>query len=275
MPCLGYGVYQISRDDCERCVGDALEAGYRLIDTAQSYFNEEQVGAALASSGLPRDELFVTSKVWIDNYGYDACRKSVYASLERLRLDRIDLMLLHQPFGDVYGAWRALAELYREGVVRAVGISNFAPDRTVDLAEFSELCPMVNQIEIHPHHAQEEAVLWNTKYGIVSEAWAPFGEGRGDMFTLPELCRLGEKYGKSAAQVILRWQLQRGIVVIPKSVHRERMLENINVFDFELTAEDMAAVSALDRHESSFFSHRDPATVAWFSQLVDSRRSGN
>ncbi len=273
MPRLGYGVYQVSREECERCVGDALEVGYRLIDTAQSYMNEAEVGAAVAASGIPRDEIFITSKVWIDSYGYDKCMKSVEGSLKRLRTDHIDLMLLHQPFGDVYGAWRALEKLYGEGVLRAVGVSNFYPDRTVDIASFADVCPMVNQIEIHPHHAQDEAVKWNSKYGIVSEAWAPFGEGRGGMFELGELCRLGEKYSKSTAQIILRWHLQRGIVVIPKSVHRERMIENFDVFDFALSVEDMDIISSLDTRKSSFFSHSDPSTVELFAKIAGERKN--
>lgn len=272
MPKLGYGVYQVTKEECERCVLDALKTGYRLIDTAQAYFNEEEVGSAIEKSGVPREEIFLTSKVWIEHYGYEECKKSIEESLKKLKTDYIDLMLLHQPFGDYYGAWRAMEELYEEGRLRAIGISNFYPDRMVDMALFSRIRPMVNQIEIHPHNQQKEAVKWNEKYNIQPEAWAPFGEGRGDMFNLPELKRIGDKYGKTAAQVILRWHLQRGIVVIPKSTHIERMKENFDVFGFELTKEDMAAIDALDKSASSFFSHYDPAMVEWFAGIVEKRK---
>ncbi len=272
MPKLGYGVYQVTKEECERCVLDALKTGYRLIDTAQAYFNEEEVGSAIEKSGVPREEIFLTSKVWIEHYGYEECKKSIEESLKKLKTDYIDLMLLHQPFGDYYGAWRAMEELYEEGRLRAIGISNFYPDRMVDMALFSRIRPMVNQIEIHPHNQQKEAVKWNEKYNIQPEAWAPFGEGRGDMFNLPELKRIGDKYGKTAAQVILRWHLQRGIVVIPKSTHIERMKENFDVFGFELTKEDMAAIDALDKSASSFFSHYAPAMVEWFAGIVEKRK---
>lgn len=264
MPILGYGVYQVTKEECERCVSDAINVGYRLIDTAQAYRNEEEVGNAISKCGIARDELFITTKVWIDRYGYEECKKSVFESLERLKTDYIDLCLLHQPFGDTYGAYRALEELYDEGRLRAVGISNFYPDRMIDLSAFSRIKPMVNQIEIHPHHQQAESKLWHDKYGVQLEAWAPFGEGRGGMFELTELNEIGKKYNKSAAQVILRWQIQRGIVVIPKSTHIERMKENFDVFDFSLTADDMLRIAALDKKESSFFSHTDPSTVEWF-----------
>ena len=204
MPMLGYGVYQVTEEECERCVLDALAVGYRAIDTAQSYFNEEEVGNALQKSGIPREEIFLTSKVWIEHYGYENCKKSVEDSLRKLKTDYIDLMLLHQPFSDVYGAWRALEELYEAGKIRAIGISNFYPDRMVDIASFARIRPMVNQIEIHPHNQQIAAKEWNKKYGLQIEAWAPFGEGRGGMFDLPELKAIGEKYGKTSAQVILR-----------------------------------------------------------------------
>ncbi|MGN0542087.1 MAG: aldo/keto reductase [Acutalibacteraceae bacterium] len=272
MPMLGYGVYQITKDECERCVLDALKVGYRSIDTAQSYFNEEEVGNAIRKSEIPRDEIFLTTKVWVEHYGYEECKKSVEASMEKLKTDYIDLMLLHQPFGDYYGAWRALEELYESGRLRAIGISNFYPDRMVDIASFSRIRPMVNQIEIHPHNQQIDAKEWNEKYGLQLEAWAPFGEGRGDMFELPELKSIARKYGKTAAQVILRWHLQRGIAVIPKTTHINRMKENFNVFDFELTAEDMNAVAALDKNTSSFFSHYDPKMVEWFVKMVDERK---
>lgn len=272
MPELGYGVYQVTKEECERCVSDALSVGYRHIDTAQSYFNEEEVGNAIKKSGIPREELFITTKVWIEHYGYEECRKSVLESLRKLQLDYIDLMLLHQPFADYYGAWRALEELYAEGKLRAIGVSNFYPDRLVDLCAFSRIKPMVNQVETHPHNQQKTAHEWMKKYGVVHEAWAPFGEGRGGLFTDPILQKIGAKYGKTPAQVILRWHLQRGIVVIPKSTHKERMAENFNVFDFTLSDEDMKAIAALDKEQSSFFSHTDPDTVEMFVRMVEERR---
>lgn len=275
MPQLGYGVYQVTKQECERCVLDALKVGYRAIDTAQSYFNEEEVGSAIQKSGVSREEVFLTSKVWVEHYGYEECKKSVLDSMGKLKTDYIDLMLLHQPFGDYYGAWRALEELYEEGKLRAIGISNFYPDRMVDIASFSRIKPMVNQIEIHPHNQQLDAKKWNDKYGLQLEAWAPFGEGRGGMFDLRELKAIGEKYGKTTAQVILRWHLQRDIVVIPKSTHIDRMEENLNVFDFELTDEDMAIIAMLDKNTSSFFSHYDPSMVEWFVQMVEERKKQN
>ncbi|MGN0468438.1 MAG: aldo/keto reductase [Acutalibacteraceae bacterium] len=272
MPQLGYGVYQVTKEECERCVLDALKVGYRSIDTAQSYFNEEEVGNAIVKSGILRKEIFLTTKVWIEHYGYEQCKKSVEISMEKLQTDYIDLMLLHQPFNDYYGAWRALEDLYEAGKIRAIGISNFYPDRMVDLASFARIRPMVNQIEIHPHNQQTEAKTWNEKYGIQLEAWAPFGEGRGGMFELAELNTIAKKYGKTAAQVILRWHLQRGIVVIPKSTHIERMKENFEVFDFELSDEDMKTIASLDKNTSSFFSHSDPGMVEWFVEMVEKRK---
>lgn len=272
MPQLGYGVYQVTKEECERCVLDALKVGYRLFDTAQSYFNEEEVGNAIVKSGVSREEIFLTSKVWIDHYGYEECRKSVLESLRKLKTDYIDLMLLHQPFSDYYGAYRALEDLYDEGKIKAIGISNFYPDRMVDLASFTHIKPMINQIEIHPYHQQVFSKEWHDKYGVQLEAWAPFGEGRKNMFELSELKEIGDKYGKTVAQVILRWHLQRGIVVIPKSTHLERMKENFNVFDFELAQEDMDAISKLDKNESSFFSHQDPSIVEWFGKLIEERK---
>lgn len=272
MPQLGYGVYQVTKDECERCVLDALKVGYRLIDTAQSYFNEEEVGNAIAKSGIPRSEIFLTTKVWIEHYGYEATKASVLESMRKLQVDYLDLCLLHQPFGDVYGAYRALEDLYDEGVLRAIGISNFYADRMIDLASFSRIPPMINQVEIHPHHQQVESKSWHDQYGVQLEAWAPFGEGRGGMFELPELKTIAEKYGKTVAQVILRWHLQRGIVVIPKSTHLERMEENFRVFDFALSEEDMAVIAALDQKKSSFFSHTDPAMVEWFVKMVEERK---
>lgn len=272
MPQLGYGVYQVTKEECERCVLDALKVGYRLFDTAQSYFNEEEVGNAIVKSGVSREEIFLTSKVWIDHYGYEECRKSVLESLRKLKTDYIDLMLLHQPFSDYYGAYRALEDLYDEGKIKAIGISNFYPDRMVDLAGFTRIKPMINQIEIHPYHQQVFSKEWHDKYGVQLEAWAPFGEGRKNMFELSELKEIGDKYGKTVAQVILRWHLQRGIVVIPKSTHLERMKENFNVFDFELAQEDMDVISKLDKNESSFFSHQDPSIVEWFGKLIEERK---
>lgn len=272
MPQLGYGVYQITKDECERCVLDAIRVGYRSIDTAQSYFNEEEVGNAIAKCGVPREELFITTKVWIEHYGYEETKASVLESMRKLQVDYLDLCLLHQPFGDAYGAYRALEDLYDAGKLRAIGISNFYPDRMIDIASFARIKPMVNQIEVHPHHQQEESKVWHDKYGIQVEAWAPMGEGRGGMFELPQLKAIGEKYGKTPAQVILRWHLQRGIVIIPKSTHIERMEENFNVFDFTLSEEDMALIATLDKKQSAFFSHTDPGMVEWFVKMVEERK---
>lgn len=275
MPILGYGVYQVSKDECEKCVLDALNSGYRLIDTAQSYFNEEEVGNAIAKSNVKRADIFLTTKVWIEHYGYENCRASVLDSLKKLKTDYIDLCLLHQPFSDVYGAYRALEDLMDEGKIRSIGISNFYPDRMVDIASFARVKPAINQIEIHPHHQQNEALYWHNKYNINLEAWAPFGEGRGEMFNIPILIKIGEKYNKTAAQVILRWHIQRGVIVIPKSTHIERMKENIDVFDFTLTEDEMNEISKLDKAKSSFFSHTDPNMVEWFSHMVQERKNKN
>lgn len=272
MPQLGYGVYQVTKEECERCVLDALDVGYRAIDTAQSYFNEAEVGEAIAESGIDRKEIFLTTKVWIEHYGYEQAKESVLQSMEKLKTDYIDLVLLHQPFADYYGAYRALEDLYEAGKLRAIGVSNFYPDRLVDIASFARIKTMVNQIETHPLNQQIEAHEWLKKYGVIHEAWAPFGEGRGNMFTNPVLQKLGDKYNKTVAQVILRWQLQRGIVVIPKSTHKERMAQNLDVFDFTLTDEDMQAIAALDTKTSSFFSHQDPAMVEWFVKMVEERK---
>ena len=273
MPMLGYGVYQVSQDECERCVRDALEVGYRHIDTAQSYTNEEQVGTAIAASGIDRSEIFLTSKVWLEHYGEGATRSSVEGSLRKLKTDYIDLMLLHQPFGDVFGAWRDLVELYEEGKVRAIGISNFYADRMVEFCEFNDVKPMVNQMERHPLNQNSELMEWEKKYSIVSEAWAPFGEGRGGLFGNHVLVDIAASHDKTTAQVMLRWNLQRGIAVIPKSVHRERMVENLNVFDFELSDKEMSAIAALDTRASSFFSHADPKMVQWFARMVEERKA--
>lgn len=272
MPQLGYGVYQVTKEECERCVLDALDVGYRAIDTAQSYFNEAEVGEAIAESGIDRKEIFLTTKVWIEHYGYEQAKESMLQSMEKLKTDYIDLVLLHQPFADYYGAYRALEDLYEEGKLRAIGVSNFYPDRLVDIASFARIKPMVNQIETHPLNQQIEAHEWLEKYGVIHEAWAPFGEGRGNMFTNPVLQKLGDKYNKTVAQVILRWQLQRGIVVIPKSTHKERMAQNLDVFDFTLTDEDMQDIATLDTKTSSFFSHQDPAIVEWFVKMVEERK---
>lgn len=272
MPQLGYGVYQVTKEECKRCVLDALDVGYRAIDTAQSYFNEAEVGEAIAESGIDRKEIFLTTKVWIEHYGYEQAKESVLQSMEKLKTDYIDLVLLHQPFADYYGAYRALEDLYEEGKLRAIGVSNFYPDRLVDIASFARIKPMVNQIETHPLNQQIEAHEWLKKYGVIHEAWAPFGEGRGNMFTNPVLQEIGKKYDKTVAQVILRWQLQRGIVIIPKSTHKERMAQNLDVFDFTLTDEDMQDIAALDTKTSSFFSHQDPAMVEWFVKMVEERK---
>lgn len=273
MPILGYGVYQVTKEECERCVLDALNTGYRSIDTAQAYFNEEEVGSAIQKSGVAREEIFLTSKVWIENYGYESCKRSVEESLKKLRTDYLDLMLLHQPFSDYYGAWRALEDLYDQGKLRAIGISNFYPDRLVDIASFARIRPMVNQVETHPFHQQRKAKEYMDKYGVRIEAWAPFGEGRGGLFENETLKEIGEKYKKTAAQVILRWHIQRGVIVIPKSTHIERMKENFDVFDFALSDGDMSRIAALDKAESSFFSHYDPAMVEWFVKMVEERKS--
>ena len=274
MPQLGYGVYQVTQNECEGCVRDALEVGYRHIDTAQSYFNEEQVGSAIAASGVDRGDIFLTTKVWLEHFGEGATRASVEDSLRKLKTDYVDLILLHQPFGDTFGAWRDLVKLYEEGKARAIGISNFYVDRMVEFCEFNGtgVTPMVNQMERHPLNQNAELQEWEIKYGIVPEAWAPFGEGRGGLFENPVLTQVGAAHGKTAAQVMLRWNLQRGVVVIPKSVHRERMEQNLDVFDFELTADEMAQIAALDTKTSAFFSHSDPAMVQWFAKMVEERK---
>ena len=272
MPVLGYGVYQVTQDECERCVLDALKVGYRSIDTAQSYFNEEQVGSAMEKSGVPREDIFLTTKVWLEHYGYKQTKDSVLESMGKLRTDYLDLVLLHQPFSDTYGAWRALEELYDEGKLRAIGISNFYADRMVDFASFNRIKPMVNQVETHIFDQQKNAKQWADKYGIQLEAWAPFGEGRGGTFENPVIGEIAAKYGKTPAQVMLRWNIQRGVVVIPKSTHVERMKENFDVFDFTLYGEDMEAISVLDKAESAFFSHQDPAMVEWFVKMVEERK---
>lgn len=273
MPQLGYGVYQVTKEECERCVLDALEVGYRSLDTAQSYFNEEEVGVAIEKSGIDRKEIFLTSKVWIEHFGYEECKKSVLESMEKLRTDYLDLMLLHQPFGDTYGAWRALEELYDAGKLRAIGISNHYVDRMVEFANFTRIKPMVNQMEVHPFNQQVTLKEWMDKYDIRLEAWAPFGEGRKGLFENPVLESIGEKYGKTTAQVMLRWHIQRGVIVIPKSTHKERMIENFNVFDFTLSKDDMDQIAKMDTESSAFFSHQDPAMIEWFVKMVEERKT--
>lgn len=273
MPIVGYGVYQVSKEECERCVMDALAVGYRSIDTAQSYFNEEEVGNAIKKSGVPREDIFLTTKVWVERYGYEEAKKSVFESMRKLRTDYLDLVLLHQPFSDYYGAYRALEDLYNEGKLRAIGVSNFYPDRLVDMALFNRVKPMVNQVETHPFHQQTEAKKWMERYGVQIEAWAPFGEGRGGLFENPVLAEIAEKHKKTTAQVMLRWHIQRGVVVIPKSTHKKRMEENLNIFDFALDQTDMNRISELDQKQSSFFSHCDPAMVEWFAKMVEERKA--
>ena len=273
MPILGYGVYQVTKEECEKCVLDALKVGYRAIDTAQSYFNEEEVGNAIAKSGIPREEIFLTTKVWVEHYGYENARKSVEESMRKLKTDYLDLVLLHQPFADAYGAYRALEEMYEEGKIRAIGISNFYVDRMVDFASFNRIKPMVNQVETHIFNQQRELKEWADKYGIQMEAWAPFGEGRGGTFDNPVITGIAEKYGKTPAQIMLRWH--RGVVVIPKSTHIERMEENFNVFDFSISDEDMAEIAKLDKAQSSFFSHQDPKMVEWFVNMVEERKKNH
>ena len=272
MPILGYGVYQVTKDECERCVLDALRAGYRSIDTAQSYFNEEEVGSAIKKSGIPREDIFLTTKVWLEHYGEETAYVSVIESMRKLQTDYLDLVLLHQPFGDAYGAWRALENLYKEGKVRAIGISNFYVDRMVEFANFNEIKPMINQMETHIFNQQKKLREYEDKYNIIPEAWAPFGEGRKGTFDNEIIAELALKYGKTPAQIMLRWHIQNGVVVIPKSTHFERMQENLDVFDFEIGAEDMEKIAALDTAESSFFSHQDPAMVEWFAQMVEERK---
>ena len=268
MPMLGYGVYQVTNDECERCVLDAIGAGYRAIDTAQAYGNEEAVGSAMKKSGVAREDLFVTTKVWISNAGYEAAKASIEASLKKLQTEYIDLMLIHQPFGDYYGTYRAMEEAYKAGVLRAIGVSNFYPDRLIDLCQFVEVTPAVNQVETHVFQQQQTAHEYMKKYGVQHESWGPFAEGRKDFFTNPVLTEIGEKYGKSSAQTALRFLLQSDVVVIPKTTHRDRMEQNLDVFDFTLNDEDMAAIRALDEGESLFFSHYDPKTVEWFMSIL-------
>ena len=267
MPVLGFGVYQVEETVCEQCVCDAIAAGYRSIDTASAYLNERAVGRAIRRSGVPREELFITTKLWVQDAGYESTKRAFAKSLERLQLDYLDLYLIHQPFGDVYGSWRAMEELYREGAVRAIGVSNFQPDRLVDLILHNEVVPAVNQVETHPFCQQTEAAAVMASEGVQIESWAPFAEGRNNLFGNGTLVSLAAKYRKSVAQVVLRWLIQRGVVVIPKSVRPERMAENIAVFDFHLAPEDMDLIATLDTRRSCFLSHRDPETVKWLGTM--------
>ena len=267
MPVLGFGVYQVGETVCEQCVRDAIAAGYRSIDTASAYLNERAVGRAIQRSGVPREELFITTKLWVQDAGYESTKRAFAKSLERLQLDYFDLYLIHQPFGDVYGSWRAMEELYREGAVRAIGVSNFQPDRLVDLILHNEVVPAVNQVETHPFCQQAEAAAVMASEGVQIESWAPFAEGRNNLFGNGTLGSLAAEYRKSVAQVVLRWLIQRGVVVIPKSVRPERMAENIDVFDFHLAPEDMDLIATLDTRRSCFLSHRDPETVKWLGTM--------
>lgn len=267
MPILGFGVFQIrDSEQCEKSVVDAIETGYRLIDTAASYMNEEAVGKGIKKSGVPREELFITTKVWIQSNGYEDTKKSFERSLQRLQLDYLDLYLIHQPFGDVYGEWRAMQDLYKEGKVRSIGVSNFQPDRLMDLMIHNEIVPAVNQIETHPFHQQIETQKFLQENNVQIESWGPFAEGKNDLFHNELLASIGKKYNKSIAQVVIRWLTQRGVVAIPKTVHKKRMEENFNIFDFELSAEDMEAIKTLDSNKSAFFDHRDPAMVKWLGE---------
>lgn len=261
MPVLGYGVYQVTPEECERCVSDALSVGYRSIDTAQAYFNEQNVGNAVRKSGIPHEEIFLTTKVWISNAGEEKAARSIEESLRKLQTDYIDLLLIHQPFGDYYGTWRSMEAAYKAGKVRAIGVSNFYPDRFIDLAEHTDIKPMVNQVETHVFNQQVKAQEIMKKYGTQIMSWGPFAEGRNNYFSNPVLTEIGMKYGKSVAQVALRYLLQREVVLIPKSTRIERMRQNFDIFDFTLSDEDMTAIATLDKGESLFFSHYEPDTV--------------
>jgi 2,5-diketo-D-gluconate reductase A len=267
MPILGFGVFQVTdQEECERSVLDAIQTGYRLIDTASIYLNEEAVGRAIKKSGVPREELFITTKVWVQDAGYENTKKAFEKSMQRLQLDYLDLYLIHQPYGDVHGSWRAMEELYNAGKIKAIGISNFHPDRVIDLILHNKVVPAVNQIETHPFHQQIETQQFLQENNVQIESWGPFAEGKNDLFTNALLASIGKKYNKSVAQVVLRWLTQRGVVAIPKSVRKERMEENFNSLDFQLSPEDMAAIVTLDQKASLFFDHRDPNMVKWISE---------
>lgn len=272
IPKLGFGVFQIPKEECERCVLDAINVGYRHIDTAQSYFNEEEVGNAIRKCGIPRKEFFITTKVWIDNYGYEKTKRSIQKSMEKLNVDYLDLVLLHQPFSDYYGAYRALQDLYRERKIKAIGVSNFAPDRLADMVAFNDIPPQINQVEVNPLHQQRDAQINMKKRNVQIEAWAPFGEGKNNMFDNKILKEIAEKYQKSTAQVILRWLMQRDIVTLAKSTHVERMKENIEIFDFTLSENDMGRIAELDTKTSLFFDHQTPETVDRFVRLIEERK---
>lgn len=266
MPILGFGVFQVpDPNECERSVYDAIQSGYRLIDTAASYMNEEAVGKAIRRSGVPRQELFITTKLWVHDAGYDSTKKAFERSLNKLQLDYLDLYLIHQPYNDVHGAWRAMEELTETGKIRAIGVSNFQPDRVMDLISYNKIVPAVNQIETHPFHQQVETQTFLQERGVQHESWGPFAEGKNDLFKNELLLSVGKKYNKSIAQVVLRWLTQRGIVAIPKSVRKERMEENFNIFDFQLSNEDMQSIQTLDQKVSAFFDHRDPAIIKWLA----------
>lgn len=264
MPQIGYGVYQVSPDECERCVSDALKTGYRMIDTAQAYHNEEGVGRAVKNSGINRSDIFIVSKVWISNYGYEKAKASIDESLRKLQTDYIDLMLLHQPFCDRYGAYRALEDAYREGKLRAIGVSNFYPDHFIDLASNVDIVPAVNQVETHVFNQQTEAQKIMEEFGTHIMSWGPLAEGRNNLFSNETLTKTGNSHGKSVAQIALRWLIQRGVIIIPKSVHIERMEQNLDIFDFELTDEEMAEIATLDTGKSLFFNHHDAETTKLF-----------
>ncbi|MBT1712368.1 aldo/keto reductase [Fulvivirgaceae bacterium PWU5] len=266
MPIIGFGVFQVpDPNECERSVFDAIQSGYRLIDTAASYMNEEAVGKAIKRSGVQREELFITTKLWVHDAGYENAKKAFERSLRKLQLDYLDLYLIHQPYNDVHGAWRAMEELYQSGKVRAIGVSNFQPDRVMDIISFNSIVPAVNQIETHPFHQQIDNQTFLQENGVQHESWGPFAEGKNDLFKNELLSSIGKKHNKSIAQVVLRWLTQRGIVAIPKSVRKERMEENFNIFDFQLSNEDMEAIQTLDQKVSAFFDHRDPAIIKWLA----------
>jgi 2,5-diketo-D-gluconate reductase A len=267
MPILGYGVYQVpDAAECERSVLTALESGYRSIDTAAAYKNEEAVGKAIKNSGIDRRDLFITTKLWLSNTGYEKTKQGFEESLNKLGLDYLDLYLIHQPYGDVHGSWRAMEELYESGKIRAIGVSNFQPDRVMDLIVFNKVVPAINQIETHPFNQQIEAQQFLKENNVQQESWGPFAEGKSNLFSNELLRGIGKKYNKSIAQVVLRWMIQRGIVVIPKSVTKERIIQNFNVFDFELSPDDMEQIKTLDKNQSAFFDHRDPAIVKWLGE---------